>query len=982
MKTHLAPVSTHLLVLLALADLSVAGRPAFAAGCPKPSFSGARIFEASDATWAGAVGDFNGDTFPDIAVANFGSNNVSIFLGYGDGTFRAAVNYGVGSSPVSIAVGDLTGDGKADLVVGNLNSGNLSFLKGRGDGTFDAAVSVTSGGSPNHIAVADLNGDGVPDLAVANTVSTLILLGNGNGTFQAPTSVGGSTSVAAADLDRDGKVDLVGAVGGSAVTPGKLLVMLGTGGGAFANPLEHGAGLNPWWVTVADLNGDGTLDLASADNTTPGGGVYTLLGNGNGTFQTGVKQAMGLNPADVVVADVDMDGDADIAASTDSLPGSVWLFRGNGNGTFQTPANYNRVMGASSIMAADFDRDGRPDVATTHADVAGSANVSVMLSNANGALQNAVDYTVGMVPLSVAAGDFNADGKMDLATANSQSNNVSVLLGTGGGRYGNAANYLSATAPQAVATGDFNRDGKLDLAVANQVGSNVSILTGTGIGSFSSPSQNPVLAGAYAVAVGDLNGDAKLDLVVTSIIGVSVLKGNGDGTFQAAVGYGTRSGIGNLALGDFNRDHKLDVAVANSGSDKISVLLGNGNGTLQTNVDFTAGINSQSVAAADFDGDGKLDLGVASFGCLPCTGTPPPGHVAILRGNGNGTFQAPVAYEAMTRPQFVVAGDLNGDGMMDLAAASTLTSKIDVLLGNGDGTLQPAIGFGVGNGATAITIADLDANGAPDLAVSNFATPSVSVFLSTCEGGSGGTGADLAVTQTDSPDPAAVGADLTYTLNVTNLGPETATDVTLTDTLPGSVTFVSASPGCMRSGVTVTCDLGSIASGGGESVTIVVEPGAAGSITSAAAVSAVETDPVPSNNTAQAMTTVTGESCPDLAGSIVAVTPKCKTKPTGTTCTLKGSILVQNQGTEASTTSVLRFFLSDDAILDDPGDLIVRDVTLKPVKTNKPRTAKLKVKLTTGVLTAGKYILAVLDAGESIDECDEANNGAVFGPLP
>ncbi len=234
------------------------------------------------------------------------------------------------------------------------------------------------------------------------------------------------------------------------------------------------------------------------------------------------------------------------------------------------------------------------------------------------------NYGTGILPFSIALGDFNGDGIRDLAVANVNSNSVSVLLGNGDGTFQTHVDYTVGTGPASVAVGDFNGDGKLDLAVANQNSNTVSILLG-----------------------------------------------NGNGTFQTHVDYAVGSASRSVAAGDFNGDGKLDLATANQNSNNVSILLGNGNGTFQTHVDYAVGSGPFYVAVGDFNGDSKLDLAVANFSS---------NNVSILLGNGNGTFQTHVDYAVSSNPDRVLVGDFNGDGMLDLAVVSISSNYVSILL--------------------------------------------------------------------------------------------------------------------------------------------------------------------------------------------------------------------------------------------------------------------------------------------------------------
>ena len=255
--------------------------------CAQASFATAGTYLAGIGPAYIAVTDFNGDGKRDLAVANFNSDNISILLGNGDGTFGAAVNYGAGIRPSSLALADFNGDGKVDLAATNTGfdpaSGTISILLGNGDGTFQAAVNYANGtgSGPGSVAAADFNADGKLDLAVANEASNnlSILLGNGDGTFQGAVNLAsgnGPHSVAIGDFNGDGKPDLAVAVFG----PGSVFIRLGNGDGTFQSVTSYAAGDGPTSVAIADFNGDGKLDLAVVNNVS--GNVSILLGSGDG----------------------------------------------------------------------------------------------------------------------------------------------------------------------------------------------------------------------------------------------------------------------------------------------------------------------------------------------------------------------------------------------------------------------------------------------------------------------------------------------------------------------------------------------------------------------------------------------------------------------------------------------------------------------------------------------------------------------------
>jgi hypothetical protein len=284
------------------------------------SFAPPRDFVVGNVPQWVAVGDFNRDGVEDLAVASRGTTAVWVLLGNGDGTFQAARSFPANLSPVSVAVGDFNGDGVQDLVTANYDSNDVSVLLGNGDGTFLAPLnlSVGPGSTPNCVVVGDFNGDGRADLAVAtfgggNATSIAVLLGNGNGTFLAPQTVNtgrGPLWVAVGDLNGDGLQDL--AVANFNADAASVSVVLGNGNGTFQaarNTPVHGAAC----VAVGDLNGDGLQDLAVVDYYS--GNVAVLLGNGDGTYAPAVIYAAEFNALTVTVGDLSGDGLADLAVA-------------------------------------------------------------------------------------------------------------------------------------------------------------------------------------------------------------------------------------------------------------------------------------------------------------------------------------------------------------------------------------------------------------------------------------------------------------------------------------------------------------------------------------------------------------------------------------------------------------------------------------------------------------------------------------------
>ena len=356
-------------------------------------------------------------------------------------SFITRVDYAAGTNPASVAVGDFNRDGVPDVAVANYGSNTVSVLLGNGDGTFQPALTLAADANPEFVAVSDFNRDGVPDLVVAcsgsNSVS--VFLGNGDGTFQPARNfaANGGQSVAVGDFNGDGVQDLAVADYNLNNVPGSdtVSVLLGNGGGTFQPARTFAtAGMNPVTVAVGDFNGDGRPDLAvtNSANTSSGavpGNVSVLLGNGDGTFQPARTLNVGITPAFVAVRDFNGDGRQDLAVAN-FRSNTVSVLLGNGDGTFLAARNFAAGAGPLSFAVGDFNGDGVSDLAVANFDfnIQGPNTVSVLLGNPDGTFQAPLSFGAGTNPDSVAVGDFNGDGLQDLAVANFNSNTVSVLI--------------------------------------------------------------------------------------------------------------------------------------------------------------------------------------------------------------------------------------------------------------------------------------------------------------------------------------------------------------------------------------------------------------------------------------------------------------------------------------------------------------------------------------------------------------------------
>ena len=288
---------------------------------------------------------------------------------------------------------------------------------------------------------------------------------------------------------------------------------------------------------------------------------------------------------------------------------------------------------------------------------------------------------------SLVAGDFDGDGKLDLAVSTGAT--LSILLGKGDGTFNVTTFPTTAQFVGTLVTGDFNGDGKLDLAFPDPFHSVVHLLLGNGDGTFTEVSTTAVGTNPVWVAAGDFNGDGKLDLAVVNRAGknVSILLGNGDGTFsrKPSVKVGTKPNA--VTVADFNGDGKLDLAVVNSGSNSVSILLGAGDGTFILKSSPPTGASPFSITASDFNGDGKVDLAVTNQ-CGNATSCSPLafGSVSVLLGAGDGTFAvSSVVLPDHHKPLGIAAGDFNADGKADIVVVGMTEASAMILPGNGKG---------------------------------------------------------------------------------------------------------------------------------------------------------------------------------------------------------------------------------------------------------------------------------------------------------
>ena len=721
-------------------------------------------YVTGDFAQAAAFGDMNGDGKPDLVVANAGVATLTVLLNNGAGVFTFLGSYPAGGYYASsVELADVNRDGRLDAVIGLDSANKVSILYGTGTGGLGAPVLIANAGGPRMARVADLNRDGRPDIVTPNFTSktVAILLADNAGGFLAPVNLPGGTnptSVPVADINLDGASDILTANNGGDDSNSYVGVMLGNGNGTFQALVPVLTARSPADIVVGDLNRDGRPDLAVAN--VGNSSVSVLRGNGDGTFQPNQWYGTGGGPHGVRIADFNDDGLPDIAA-TSSSDNTVDVLLGNGDGTLQSRITYpSGGTDPRGFAAADLNADGRPDLAIAHTQ---TGNVTVLLGQAGsvnfiGFTNQGSLHTVGTTPNSLVAGDLNNDGRADLISANIADDSISVLLGSAAGSFQPETRYPAGDGPGWLVLADLNRDGRLDVVVSNFFSSTLSVLIGNGDGSFQPAVPYTISGGSRSVVAGDFNRDGAPDIAVVRInsYSLALLLGNGDGTLQGPLNFSTGVPGDALAAGDFNGDGKLDLAVGSSSdTPNVVILTGDGNGSLLNAGSFGSGFGPvRTLVAGDFNLDGRLDL-------LAARGSGFPNAFGTLWfGAGDGTFSAAVNSVVPETALAASMADYNGDGKPDFSVISTPTQFV-FRAGDGTGSFINALGLSPGGEPHGIATGDFNGDGRLDVAITLQSQNRVKVHLNSPH-------FPASVSLISSASSVALGQPVTFTATVSS----------------------------------------------------------------------------------------------------------------------------------------------------------------------------------------------------------------------
>lgn len=629
--------------------------------------------EASDI----AVGDLNDDRKPDVIVTLRMVDKVAVLMGAGEGNLAPPAEYAVGSHPEGVAIGDLNHDGKADIAVASPHSNSVGVFLNTGDGTL-TAPSFFDAQRPVDISIADLNGDGWGDVVLASSYTFIeVMLGEGGGVLgdAVPYYMANGSSVDLADMNNDQILDLV-------VSGGLILVLPGNGDGSFADPDYTEPHQYSYCAAIGDLNGDGINDCVGLETpfrSSIPNKISVLIGNGDATLTSAAHYAAGSSPVDVALKDLDGDGHLDVVTAN-QWSNNVSVLLGRGDATLNGSIAYPHG-GHSHLTVGEFNNDGHRDLAMIRSGE--SDSIIVMLGEPGGTFAYATSLLSILDSLftvldfhGIAIDDVNGDGFADVVASytyfdfiSDVSHGISVSLGRGDGSFTAGPKIQNIPLqPSELVFGNFNGDNLPDLLVTHHEEPRISVYLNFGDGSFF---EAPAIALEYParrMLLHDLNGDDDPDLVVLydtfgaeQVDMLSVLQGNGAGSFQPPTHYTLGKQPVGATLGDFDRDGVLDLAVTQYDYASVGVqtwvwiMQGIGDGTFTVTANYPMNYNVRQIANGDLNSDGKADL-VLTGGIS---------DVSVMVGRGDATFALPEHFGSGSAYESELV-DIDCDGDLDV----------------------------------------------------------------------------------------------------------------------------------------------------------------------------------------------------------------------------------------------------------------------------------------------------------------------------
>lgn len=655
--------------------------------------------------------------------------------------FRTLFRFATGTSPSEAEVADLNGDTKKDIVTANRGGNSISVLLADSASGFATKVDYATNVAPAALELADVNKDGILDAITANAGShdISVLLGVGDGTFQEEQRSGlisGTTpaDMIVVDLNGDGNLDV--AVAGSG--DDTVSILYGVGDGTFGLvPLVIPVGAGPRSIIAVDLDKNLVPDLVTANRNSDS--ISILFGQPDFTFAAAQNLSVGGLPRMVRAGDIDQDGWDDLVVSNPGT-GDLSLLFSEGGGVFSEETRLEVEKLPTRFALQDLDSDGKLDIAvllfSDGADGEPLGLAAVFKGEDDGAFAAPRYFGAGPAALDIQALKMDSDSRLDLITAGGSTANV--IYGRAAAGFESEERFAVGLRPRAIASADFNRDGKLDLAVTNLDSNDVSILPGNGDGTFKPQLVVAAPGIPRAITAGSINSDSNPDFVVTDLNNsrVGVYLGKGDGTFQSVrlvsvreAGVTATSQPRSVVLADMDGDGKADIVTGNANSDSVAIVLGNGDGSFAPAKEFFAGNFPLDVAVRDFNGDGKLDVAVVN-GTEPDSPVATAPRVNVIFGNGDGTLDpdSRTSYTTGDGPRGMVVGEFTGDGNLDAVTVHQGNDRVNVLVGRTGGKLTAGTAIRSGFSPNCVTAADVNRDSRLDIMTTND-TESISIQL-------------------------------------------------------------------------------------------------------------------------------------------------------------------------------------------------------------------------------------------------------------
>ena len=643
------------------------------------TFTGPVNYDAGHTKYCLAAGDLDGDGFPDLVSASWDDTNVTIHLNDGTGLFGTMFQLPAGNGPFCVRLNDLDGDGDLDIYTANPASDCVSVLRNDGAANFDSHEDHPVGDTPRSVWAGDVDGDGALDLVTAHQYSddVAVLL---NERISPPAVVATTPAAnevdvyeppaitATFDRDMDPATIHAGSVLVSGALSGSMSGIVNYDAGSFTADFTPDQPFPTGETVTVTL----THDICNTDGVPLAGGhswTFTMnAGPGPAAYPLYESHWTGFAAMDARLADLNGDGELDLVTNSQNYDRITVLM--NSGGVWSPPADFDTGDGPNGMALGDLDGDGLLDLAVAcyNAD-----SVCVHLGDGGGGLGPRASYAVGSTPRSVVIADLDGDGLPDLAAGNDGGTGVSVLLSLGGGLFAPAVHYPAGSRAAQVAAGDLDGDGVVDLVATDDYNDKAWVLLGAGEGFFLPAVGYDTADGPDGVIAADLDGDGVLDLVTANQAGsVSILSGLGDGTFAPAVHVATGGAVFMPRAADLDGDGDLDLAATKPGADAVTVLINDGG--FAGHVSYPAGDGPMGLAAGDLDGDGDLDLAASTFSdgdvCILLNRTAEPHVTATAPANGavgaanspsvTATFDVPVDAGTLDAASFQVRGTATG----------------------------------------------------------------------------------------------------------------------------------------------------------------------------------------------------------------------------------------------------------------------------------------------------------------------------------